>query len=730
MGALRFDVFPDEAAALKTPHVWERTLQKLRSGEMPPRGQPRPPVEAVRVVTGWIESHLDRLSSQAKPNPGRVTARRLNRVEYDNTVRDLIGLDLKLARDFPADDSGYGFDNIGDVLSVSPLLMEKYMAAADKIVRAAIVDAPTIKPTRKKYIAPRIHLGEDPQPGMEVTPTGGLRVTADFPYDARYELQVRVQDRRYHPNYSKKGTPIPPPVPMVVSVDGKPLETFDIEYSYSQGSFDVAFETSAGEHVISAAFLIDGDEPLRVNIPKCPCHGEVALFVDFFELEGPFQPKLPPLPESHRRILICGHQRGQHQPGCAQQILGRLATSAYRRPVAQSEIDDLKRFVELAQEKGDSFEQGIRLALKAILVSPHFLFRIELDPDPSDPEVVRQINQYELASRLSYFLWSSMPDQELFQTAVDSSLRDPRVLRSQIGRMLNDPKSKALVENFAGQWLQLRNLASAQPDPEIFPSFDEGLRQAMRRETELFFEAVMREDRSVLDLLDGKFTFLNERLANHYGIPGVTGGEFRRVDLDGVQRSGILTHASVLTISSYPTRTSPVLRGKWLLENILGSAPPPPPPGTPELDAKEAGVTASLREKLEQHRASPSCSVCHQKMDALGFGLENYNAIGAWRTRDGEFEIDSSGELPGGITFSQPAELKAVLKSQKDDFVRLLTEKMLTYALGRGLERYDKPVVDQIVQRLAADDYRFARLVEEIVKSMPFQMRRGDGGQI
>ncbi|MCI0624454.1 MAG: DUF1592 domain-containing protein [Acidobacteria bacterium] len=728
MGAVRFDVFADQATALKEPALWETTVQKVRSGEMPPRGQPRPTLKSIRAVTDWIESQLDQLSTKARPDPGRVTARRLNRVEYNNTVRDLTGLDLRPADDFPADDSGYGFDNIGDVLSLSPLLMEKYMAAASKIIRAAVVDVPVVNPAREKYIAPRIHEGEDPKPGMEVTPLGGFHVTADFPYVAQYRVQVRIQARRYHPNYSEKGSPLPPPVPMVVSVDGKPLKTFEIEYSYSQGSFDVTFEATAGEHVVSAEFLIQDNEPLRVNIPQCPCHGEMALFVDYFEIEGPFDPKLAPLPESHKRILVCGHHKGQHQPGCAQEVLSKLATKAYRRPVTQEEIDDLKRFVDLAQKKGDSFEQGIRLAMKAILVSPHFLFRIEQGQDPhDDSEALHKVSQYELASRLSYFLWSSMPDEELFEAAVNFKLRDPRVLRRQTQRMLEDPKSKALVENFAGQWLQLRNLDRTTPDPEVFPNFDNELRSAMRRETELFFETVMREDRSVLDFLDGKFTFLNARLARHYGIQRVDGAEFRRVDLDGTQRSGVLTHASILTISSYPTRTSPVLRGKWLLENILGAAPPPPPPGVPELDTKEAGITATLRAKLEQHRANPNCAVCHEKMDALGFGLENYNAIGEWRTHDGKFEIDSSGELAEGLTFSRPSELKVALKSEKDDFVRCLTEKMLIYALGRGLERYDKPVVDHIVSRLAEDDYRFSRLIEEIVNSMPFQMRGGDG---
>ncbi|PYV07416.1 MAG: hypothetical protein DMG07_28970, partial [Acidobacteria bacterium] len=390
----------------------------------------------------------------------------------------------------------------------------------------------------------------------------------------------------------------------------------------------------------------------------------------------------------------------------------------------------LLRFVALAEHEGESFEKGIQLALQAVLVSPHFLFRIERDPEPNDPRAVHPIGEHELATRLSYFLWSSMPDDELSRIADEGRLRQPGVLDAQVRRMLLDPKAHALVENFAGQWLQIRNLDAVKPDPERFAGFDEELRAAMRRETELFFEVIVREDRSILDFIDGKFTFVNERLARHYGIAGVTGSEFRRVALKGPERSGVLTQASVLTVSSYANRTSPVLRGKWLLENFLNAPPPPPPPDVPNLKEEAIGSAASLREQLEKHRSNPTCASCHSRMDVLGFGLENYDAIGAWRAREGKFRVNASGTLPGGKRFRTPAELKAILKADREAFSQCLTEKMLTYALGRGLERYDSPVVEEIARRLAKREYRFSALVLEIVNSLPFQQRRGDRGRV
>ena len=719
---LRLDVFQESGQGPEGSGLWQKVQEKLLLGEMPPKDRPQPSPDSVAAVIEWIKTRTEDPALVGPPEPGRVTARRLNRSEYDNTIRDLIGVNLKLADDFPADDAGYGFDNNGDVLSLPPILMEKYLSAAERIAEAAIVTQPWADATLVKYLASRVE-GEE-----NFFPDGAYRVSHSFPLAGEYDLQLRVIDRRYRP---KKDEP-PPPMPasgiLAVFLDGRQLKTFEVEPDkYDRGTFDVTLEVTAGEHELFAELLSDGMEGIPEPKDSTDSYkGERKLFVDDFVVLGPLKVKPLPLTKSHRRILICGDPAAGYQPECARQILSRLLRRAYRHPVRSEEIESLLQFVELAVGEGDSFAHGIRLALKVILVSPHFLFRIERDPDSGDPDLPHQINQHELAVRLSYFLWSSMPDEELFQGAERSELSEPQQLEKQIRRMLADPKSAALVENFGGQWLQLRNLESITPDPDRFPDFDDELREAMRRETELFFKAVVDEDLSVVAFLDAEFTFLNQRLARHYGIEGVEGDLFRRVRLDPAQRSGILTQASVLTVSSYPTRTSPVLRGKWLLDNILGAPPPAPPPGIPALNEEKVGLDGTLREQLEQHRSNPACAVCHIKMDALGFGLENYDAVGAWRTRDGRFPIDSAGTLPGGEAFSGPAQLRAILVDDKREFGRCLTEKMLTYALGRGLESYDTPTVEKIVQRLEQDQYRFSRLVLEIVTSMPFRMRRGE----
>ncbi|MBI3694515.1 MAG: DUF1592 domain-containing protein, partial [Acidobacteria bacterium] len=585
------------------------------------------------------------------------------------------------------------------------VLMEKYLAAAEKIARAAIAADPPPKATRERYKADTARQ----LPVFE----GKHR----FPAEGEYELQAGLGGLR--PDGAA-------PIEMAVWLDGEQVKLFDVDPGRGKPrTFDFRLSIKAGEHKVRVAFLNDLFTPDGNAIaPR-----DRYLGIEYLEIRGPFNPLPPPLPEGHKRILICGHASGAHQPECARKIVGELARRAYRRPVTVEEVDRLARFVELAQQEGDSFEQGIRVALQAVLVSPHFLFRIERDPLPTDPAAAHRISEFELASRLSYFLWSSMPDEELFRAARDQRLRKPVVLEAQVRRMLAGPKSRAIVENFAGQWLELRNLDTVKPDKDRFPAFDEELRAAMRTETQMFFESIVREDRSILDFLDAKYTFVNERLARHYGISGVQGSQFRRVALQDGQRGGVITQASVLTVSSYANRTSPVVRGKWLLENILGTPPPLPPPDVPNLKEESIGSTASLRKQLEQHRAQASCAVCHDRIDPLGFGLENYDAIGAWRTMDGKFPVDSTGTLPNGKSFQGPAGLKEILKGDKDSFARCLTEKMLTYALGRGLERYDQPAVASIVRRLAPSDYRFSRLVIEIVNSMPFEMRRGDGGK-
>ncbi len=732
MAGLNFEAFSDVETALKDPHTWERIHKMLGEGRMPPEGRPRPSAGETGPVLEWIEAELERMGRDRPPDPGRVTARRLNRAEYNNTIRDLLGVDFRPADDFPADDTGYGFDNIGDVLSLSPVLMERYLSAAEQIAEKAIVAEPAIEPMLARYLAPRAPEESKlaASGGIPYSREGSIRFQHEFLANAEYEIQVRWVDRRQipKPEPGNLNPPIPGPLPFEIMVDGERIEVVEIQPGqYANRQHDVMVTLDAGVRTIEGRFLVDVTKIRDHEAEKYEKPRRMA-FLDRAEVHGPFNRKSPSLTASHKRVFVCGHRNWQHGPGCSPQILANLARNAYRRPVGQDEIDALKRLVKLAQESGDSFEQGIQLALKAVLVSPHFLFRIEHDPDPRDPLSAHPVNQYELASRLSYFLWSSMPDQRLLRRATDLELRDDAVMEAEVTRMLASPKSGALVENFVGQWLELRNLDTASPDPDRFPDFDGELRDAMRRETELFFETVMHEDRSIVDLLDGRFTFLNERLARHYGIGGLAGPQFRRVSLDGVQRSGVLTQGSILTISSYPTRTSAVLRGKWLLDNILG-APPPPPPEAMELDDTEVGTARTLREQLEQHRANPSCAVCHVKMDALGFGLENYDAVGRWRTHDGEWPLDTSGELPGGHAFTSPSEMKAILRLEKDEFTRCLTEKMLTYALGRGLESYDRPAIEHIQRQVAEDGYGFSRLVTEIVKSRPFQMRRGDGGK-
>ncbi|HUS05685.1 MAG TPA: DUF1592 domain-containing protein [Bryobacteraceae bacterium] len=719
-GELNLDNFTDAASVLGARDTWEHVAQKLRTGEMPPKGLPRPTAADIRAVTGWIDSEFERIDKRAKPDPGRVTARRLNRVEYNNTIRDLIGVNFRPADDFPADDSGYGFDNIGDVLSLSPVLMEKYLAAAGKIAKAAVVVAqPTYKATRERFEAERLKRGH-PLDANQAGPAASsltLHTTHKFPAEADYELRFSLGGIR--PGDA-------PLVKLAVWLDGEQVKVFEVNPAQGKTrNFDLKLKIAPGLHHIGAGVLDDDfDEHAAVIGPR-----DRLLTLDTIEIRGPYNALAPALPESHRRILICGHALGKHTPECARLVLSNLAGRAYRRPVTEAEVNRLLRFVSMAREEGDSFERGVQVALEAVLVSPHFLFRMEQDLVANGRSTPHEISPFELASRLSYFLWSSMPDEELFRAAESGRLKTPENLRSQVDRMLLDPKATSLVDNFAGQWLELRNLDTVKPDPDKFPAWDSELREAMRTETKLFFEAIVKEDRSILDFLDGNFTFLNDRLAQHYGIPGVEGNQFRRVALKSGERSGVLTQASVLTVSSYPNRTSPVIRGKWILENFLNAPPPPPPPNVPNLDEAAVGTQLSLRQQLEKHRANSVCASCHSKMDPLGFGLENYDAIGAWRSRDGKFPIDSSGILPNGKSFKTPAQLKAILKSDKDAFSRCLTEKLLTYALGRGLERYDRPAVNSIGQKLAAKQYRFSQLVMEIVTSLPFQMRRGEGGK-
>ncbi|HVQ30028.1 MAG TPA: DUF1592 domain-containing protein [Vicinamibacteria bacterium] len=750
------------------PQVWEKVVSKIKTRVMPPAGLPPLSEDDAKAVTDWIEAALARADDEAAPDPGRVTARRLNRTEYNNTVRDLLGVDMRPADDFPQDDAGYGFDNIGDVLSVSPALMERYVMAAERVSRAALhgLDAP--KPTLVQLQAARAVIEPSPKVPAEYDRTGlslpnSVHALHRFPVTGEYVIRVLLGGRR--PAASL-------PLPVALWIDDKQIEVQEIDpegeasffhdrQDFSGKKREFKVRVAGGEHHVAATIprLYEGlpasykgenpsprPEPTppvfepkkdaspekieekRKEFEKDQAERTAANFARAVRIEvlGPYSPSTGPTEASQKRIFACGHLHGGHGPACSRTILGTLARRAYRRPVGPGEVDPLVGLMAAAQKRGDSFDDSLALALQALLVSPDFLFRIERGR-PSDGRAPGQpVTDFELASRLSYFLWASMPDDELLRSADRQLLREPEVLEAQVRRMLKDEKARALVESFGGQWLQFRALESVAPDRERFPDFDNYLRLSMRRETELFVGSLLREDKSILDLVDGSYTFLDERLARHYGIEGVKGPEFRRVDLSGTSRGGVLTQGSVLTVSSYATRTSPVLRGKWILENVLNAPPPAPPAGTPRLDEAKVGSDASLRKQLEGHRANATCAACHSKMDPLGFSLENFDAIGAWRTDDGKWPIDNSGLLPDGRAFAGPDGLKAVLRSDREAFAACVTHKMLTYALGRGLERYDKRTVQAIAGRLAAKDYRFSALVLEIVESLPFQRRRGD----
>ncbi len=997
---VEFDKYKSHAELLADRKLWEHTLINVRSREMPPSDKKKQPTLAEReVIQAWIDFEVFKCDCK-QPDPGRVTLRRLNRAEYNNTIRDLIGVNFRPADDFPADDAGYGFDNIGDVLSMPPVLLEKYLTAAEKVLAQAIVVplAPRVRSTRldtkalegpvETYVGAtgtmrmftkgaatmrfatvntgehrlRIHAaervsGQEPA-RMEVrvngnivqtvsvngtlesptvlelkvqlaagnhsisfgllnpldgpagtgtkysrglaielielfappetsesleqaTPTaqriaarqlkggnettspdaprrvsGTKPLTAKFSVarDGEHRLRLSTQNRHVAPEQTKMEIRVDGKVVSVIEVRGdvdlahvaelpvqlkagqhelvmtlvNPFATpkdargrnqtraFAVEWvevveptpnsvvrllpdlllvGYNAKQLgdgwvslnsveedDVAFDFNAprdgeyflrtlawakpaGSNAMTLTFMrdkeilrevtVEADESApqhygaRFRLPAGKHHLRVVVLrnktglspeeaakwktgkdqkgrvnVHHLEIEGPPEAAAEMLPETHRRIFPQRAAPGT-APQLAREVIGAFARRAYRRPVTTAEVERLMKLYELGQKHGETFEGSVQQALKAVLVSPHFLFRGELQPEPDNPKSVHLVNEFSLASRLSYFLWSSMPDEELFKLAERGQLR--KNLEPQVHRMLKDPKSKALVENFAGQWLQLRNLAIVQPDKKLFPAFDAKLRAAMQRETELLFENILREDRSVFDFLTADYTFVNERLAKHYGLAGVTGEEFQRVSLKGTPRAGVLTHASILTLTSNPTRTSPVKRGKWVLENLLATPPPPPAPNVPELDDQKQ-LTGTLRQRMEQHRANPACAGCHTRMDAIGFALENYDGIGGFRTLDAGAAIDPSGELGAADKFKGPVELANLLARQKkDDFIRCMVEKMLTYSLGRGLEYYDRCATKEIAEGLAKRRNTFSGLVLEVVNSAPFQKRRGEG---
>jgi mono/diheme cytochrome c family protein len=746
---LNFSAYADARTFVDNRAVWERVLAKVKAGEMPPPGMSQPAAADIAAVTGWLESEFARQDA-VKRAVEPVAARRLNRAEYNNTVRDLLGINIHPADDFPQDQAAFGFDDISDALRMSSALLEKYADAAELSVRTAIFGPPKLKPSMTHYPLP-VRLNDargkkTPIPDAAHYDLTGLstlhaaHAIHDFPVDGTYSFRLVLNGHR--PNQSM-------PAHVGFWIDGKLMQEIEVDATDLEGQVrEVRTKVTAGEHLLSASYLkqfhglppsYNGPEPstrppeplinprgaltekdietlrrLGTTIKTDGIETRIDNRFESIDVGGPFDQTTGPSPESIRRIFVCGRTPAQQNAACARRIVASFAERAFRRPLQPKEADPWVSLYALARKQGDSFEEGIAAALEGVMVSPNFLYRIERDqPD------------YEMASRLSYFIWSSMPDAELLRLAGEHRLRQPLVLEAQVRRMLKDEKARALVDNFAGQWLQFRNIEVVRPDGQRFPDFDESLRYSMKRETELFVENIVRQDGSVLDFLDANYSFLDERLARFYGVPGVTGPEFRKVDMSATDRGGgILAQASILTISSYATRTSPVLRGKWILENLLNAPPPPPPPSVPALDDTKVGEAASLRQQMEAHRQSAVCASCHAKMDPLGFGLENLNAIGAWREVDGKFPVDSSGMLPDGRSFRGPRELKALLMAGRDAFEAGLTEKLMTYALGRGLERYDKPALEAIEASLPAHDYRFSQLVIGVVESAPFEMKR------
>jgi mono/diheme cytochrome c family protein len=688
---------------------WEVVLAKLKAREMPPADHGKRPEAQIDALVKFIDAQFVRADAALKPDPGRVTARRLNRTEYTNTIRDLLSVEFRADKTFPTDDSGEGFDNIGDVLTVSPVLMEKYLSAAASIAERAVAASPLPKPIEVEYSLRLKNL-------RRIDPSN-VEATHRFDFDADYEFRIGLPGQR---GADAK------PVLLGLWVDGKLALTKTIETKpsglvffnpYSEETLRVSIPE--GDHQLRLGFI---DDAFVATLPKESIYRDTMnKWIGSVTVVGPFAGMDEKA--SRKRIFICDPQTGA---SCVNKILSTLARRAYRRPVTAAEVASLRKFVALGQADGMTVEQGVGLALQALLVSPHFLFHIERDLYPDDPARTHRISDIELASRLSYFLWNSMPDDELLSLAEKKRLSVPAVLDAQVKRMLADQKASALAENFAGQWLEIRNLDSINPDPQKFPAWTPELRDALKTETQMFFDAMLRNNRPISEFINARYTFLNEFLANYYGIPGVTGPEFRRVDLTTDQRGGILSHGSVLSVSSYPTRTSVVIRGRYILQNILGTPPPPPPADVPALDEMALGSTASLRQQMEKHRSDAACAACHARMDPLGFGLENYDAIGKWRTQDGSFPVDSSGVLPSGRSFSNPAEMRQILVELLPDFSRTLTEKMLIYSLGRGLERYDRPTVRDITTRLAAADYGLQTLILEVVRSLPFQSRRAE----
>ena len=735
-------VLPLDAADLGAHNLtWEKILRRVSLGEMPPRGMKRPSKEQLADFTHWLEESLDKMGAAA-PNPGRATLRRMNRAEYANAVRDLLALDVDMAKDLPVDDTGYGFDNIADILTVSPTLMDRYMNTAGKIARLSTGQ------TSSRVITTDYKLTKDLFENAFGVPAYNERASDDLPLDSRgggafkfyaphdatYAIQIYLNSGTQTENEIDAYNRYEVKVPLKAG-----LRTIGASFR-KQLALDENLlpKTTTGPRPVKPSgpatqlpmdVWVDGARVQTLSVPSYangPGMQQNFYLRDVMQLSvaGPYDVTGPGDTPSRRKIFICRPSAPAQENACATRILTALTRAAYRRPVTGADIKPLMKLYAEGRKDSD-FEHGISAALEAILVSPSFLFMREGDPAGAKPGTVHRITDLELATRLSFFLWSSIPDEQLLQAAERRQLSRPAVLKQQIARMLNDPRAKALTTNFAGQWLYLRKLEHQRPDRRVFPNFDQRLRAAMLTETEMFFDGAVKENRSVVDFLDADYTYLNQRLAEHYGVPGIYGTTFRKVQLDPAKRhGGLLNQAAILTVTSYNNRTSVVLRGKWILENILAAPPPPPPPDIPALSQVKNGKTMTVREQMAAHATNAVCASCHTKMDPFGFSLENYDAIGAWRDTDAGKLLDVSAVLPDGTKFDGPAGLQNVLLSRKEQFVEAFTERLMTYALGRGIEAYDMPAVRIVRDSAAKDDNRMQSIILAIVQSTPFVMRR------
>jgi hypothetical protein len=730
MGGLALDVIAGDDVG-RHAEQWEKVIRKLSARMMPPPGLPRPDARTYETLIASVESALD-TAAATRPNPGRTdTFRRLNRTEYHNAIRDLLALDVDVSTLLPSDESSHGFDNV-TVGDLPPMLLERYLAAAQKISRLA-VGTPIRSPGGDTIDLPPDLTQEERFEELPLGTRGGTTVHYTFPLDAEYDIQLRLQRDR---NEYIEG--LHDEHEIELSLDDARLTLFTVkpppkgqDHHLADKDLHVRIPVKAGPHVIAVAFLKKPSllleterQPYQAHF-NMDRHPRITPALYSISITGPYQSKGPGDTPSRRRLFVCEPVRAADEEPCAKRILTMLTRRAYRRPVTDADLRVPMKFYEDARSSG-GFEAGIEMALRAVLVSPEFLFRVEQDPANAAPGTAYRISDIELASRLSFFLWSSIPDDELLETAIRGELNNPTVLQTQVRRMLADRRSEALVNNFAEQWLYLRNLSSITPDMRTFPDFDDNLRQAFRKETELFFESIMREDRSVLDFLRANYSFVNERLAKHYGIPNIYGSRFRRITFaDDSVRGGLLRQGSILTVTSYATRTSPVIRGKWVLANILGVPPPPPPAKVPALKENH-GIDnrLSMRERLAQHRANPACAGCHKLMDPIGFSMENYDAVGRWRSSADGKPIDATGALPDGSSFQGVAGLEKALLGRPELFVDTFTEKLFTYALGRGAEYYDAPAIRKVVRDSRDQDFRFSSIIAGIVSSTPFEMRR------